>query len=157
MAETTGETIDQGFADLEAGEKTIETEIAELSAEEARELAFLADLEFNRGQGQLAPDQQARLDDLKARQERVSAQLDKAREELAQADGSEPAPSEPQPVSEPLASETPIADSIPVPAEPAPGDETLGESQVGEQQAAEPAAVTVDDTAPDEEPAPNET
>lgn len=92
MTETTGETIDQGFADLDAGEADIEAKLDALSAEETKELAFLADLENNRGAGQLAPDQQARLDDLKARQAAVSAALDAAREELAQADGSEPAP-----------------------------------------------------------------
>jgi hypothetical protein len=107
MTETTGETIDQGFADLDAGQDDIEAKLDALTAEEERELAFLATLEQQRGEGQLAPDQQARLDDLKARQQKVSAALDAAREELAQADGSEPAP-----VSEPQASDTPIADSI---------------------------------------------
>lgn len=129
MTETTGETIDQGFDDLDAGQADIEAKLDALTAEETKELAFLAQLEEQRGAGQLAPDQQARLDDLKAREQRVSAALDAAREELAQADGTEPAPA---PVTQPVgavgdgnatgaapvvASDTPIADSVPAPSD----------------------------------------
>jgi hypothetical protein len=92
MTEATGETMDQGFADLEAGQADIEKKIDALTAEEARELAHLAELEHNRGIGQLEPNRQHRLEDLKARQAAVAAVLDKAREELAVADGTEPAP-----------------------------------------------------------------
>jgi len=114
MTETTGETIDQGFDDLEAGQGDIEAKLDALTAEETTELAFLNQLETQRGTGQLAPDQQARLDDLKAREAKVSAALDAAREELAVADGTEPAPAPVTQPSEPVAaSDTPIADSIP--------------------------------------------
>ena len=151
MTEVTGETIDQGFADLDAGQADIEGKLDALSAEETKELQFLADLENARGAGQLAPDQQARLDDLKARQAKVSAALDAAREELAQADGTEPAPTpsapggdpvgtpvDPGPLpndpgdasgvtvsssgSDPAPSDTPIADSVPAPAPVADAD-----------------------------------
>jgi len=117
MTETTGETIDQGFDDLEAGQADIEAKLDALTAEETTELAFLATLEQQRGTGQLAPDQQARLDDLKARQTAVSAALDAAREQLAVVDGTEPAPApvtQPtEPAPAPAPSDTPIADSIP--------------------------------------------
>jgi len=122
MTETTGETIDQGFTELEAGQGDIEAKLDALTVEETTELAFLAQLETQRGTGQLAPDQQARLDDLKAREAKVSAALDAAREELAVADGTEPAPAPVTQPTEPVASEptasetpsdTPIADSIP--------------------------------------------
>jgi len=139
MTETTGETIDQGFADLDAGEADIEAKLDALTAEEERELAFLADLENNRGAGQLAPDQQARLDDLKARQAKASAALDAAREELAQADGSETAPA-PAP-SEPSGTDAPVGE----PADTASGDGN-----------ATGAAPVVTDGAADVEPGSNE-
>ena len=140
MTEMTGETIDQGFADLDAGEADIEAKLDALSAEESKELAFLADLENNRGAGQLAPDQQARLDDLKARQAKASAALDAAREELAQADGSEPAPApEPAPVAS--GTDAPVGE----PADTASGDGN-----------ATGAAPVVTDGAADVEPGSNE-
>ena len=122
------ESVDQGLADLAVGEDNIEAKLDALSAEETKELDFLATLEQQRGTGQLAPDQQARLDDLKARQAKVSAALDAAREELAQADGSEPASAPVDTAGDGtatgaapvVASDTPIADAIP---EPAPVDD----------------------------------
>jgi hypothetical protein len=184
MTETTGETINEGFTELEAGQDDIDAKLDALSAEETKELAFLADLENNRGTGQLAPDQQARLDDLKARQAKVAASLDAAREELAVADGTEPAPA---PVTQPMPSDapvgepvtgaadagTPIADSIPAPVAPvdavsAPDMATMpvpdapagdgnatGAAPVVDEEAGEDPAVPDDEAG--EEPAPNET
>jgi len=122
MTETTGETIDQVLADEETDAATIESKLDALTAEETTELAFLNQLETQRGPGQLAPDQQARADALRARAAKVAAELDAAREELAVADGTEPAPAPVTQPTEPVASEptasetpsdTPIADSIP--------------------------------------------
>ena len=151
MTETTGETIDQGFADLDAGEADIEAKLDALTAEEERELAFLADLENNRGAGQLAPDQQARLDDLKARQAAVSAALDAAREELAQADGTEaPVVTQPEPA--------PVDAS----GTDAPVGEPVDTAATGDGNATGAAPVVSDDgtdmqpVVVDEEPAPNE-
>jgi len=157
MTEATGETIDQGFADLDAGQDDIEAKLDALTAEETKELAFLAQLETQRGEGQLAPDQQARLDDLKARQAAVSAALAAATEELAQADGSEPAigrtPTPSAPGGDPIG--TPL---VPVDGEPAPVGDPSGEtdvpvSEAGDGNATGAAPVATED--PGDEPASN--
>lgn len=65
------ESVDQGFSDLSA-------DLDALSAAEAKELAFLSDLEAARGSGQLEAGQQATLDALRARIQGATADLEAA-------------------------------------------------------------------------------
>jgi len=99
---TMTESIDQGFTDLSS-------DLDAFDASEQKELAFLQDLENARGAGQLAPDQQATLDALRARIQGEAALLDAAD---APVEPAAPVDNDTNPVDAPV-------DSTPV-EEPAP-------------------------------------
>lgn len=108
------ESVDQGFSDLGA-------DLDALSAAEAKELAFLTQLETARGSGQLSPEQQTTLDALRARLAGVTADLESASVDPASADApaDAPAPSAETDPSVPVDAGT-VQSGAADPSEPAP-------------------------------------
>lgn len=140
------ETVDQALADEAAEVAAEETKVAALTVEEKREHDFLATLSDQRG-GVLAPDQQARFDDLKARQAAAVQAVDAATAALAEVTPAE--------VPEQTAGDGNATGAAPVvemaPA-PAPVDATPAAT-------GDDGAMTGDGTTPEPdatEPAPNE-
>lgn len=120
----------EGFETVDQELDREESAMDQLTADEQKELEFLADLQANRGAGQLSPAQQQRYDELMARFQAADEALVTAT--TPEQTGTTVPPSDPADPSDPTA---PAGDGTPVdgdvPIAPAPvdgGTTTTGES-----------------------------